>query len=102
MVHVFEVEQNVDELCLIPNSQIVLRQFLNHRYIYIGEPRPKNFSLHLLLNIFCNFMLFRMSKTLPDSVEQEMERPAQQEEAENIMAQKRGGRHKISGFYSNW
>ncbi|XP_022310174.2 uncharacterized protein LOC111115645 [Crassostrea virginica] len=43
-----------------------------------------------------------MSKTLPDSVEQEMERPAQQEEAENIMAQKRGGRHKISGFYSNW
>lgn len=40
-----------------------------------------------------------MSKSLPDPVDQELDRTSQED---NIMAQKRGGRHKISGFYSNW
>ncbi|XP_052693271.1 uncharacterized protein LOC128171532 [Crassostrea angulata] len=40
-----------------------------------------------------------MSKSLPDPVDQDLDRASQED---NIMAQKRGGRHKISGFYSNW
>ncbi|XP_048749871.1 uncharacterized protein LOC125661754 [Ostrea edulis] len=40
-----------------------------------------------------------MSKSLPDPVDPELERPSR---ADRIMAQKRGGRNKISGFYSNW